>query len=139
MCGKILGHHRAQFHLDTWLKTDDIQFFVSFLMRNKLSNNRFVHVLYPTIIRRAMYVYSLMGIMWQNDNNATQIQSKVYHTNLEAIPDYIDSKLDLFQNNLLVFLLTWNNVHWIYIVIINLFLVHDRYLCSVGDTTHHSP
>ena len=48
--GKILGHARAWFESDTWLKTDDIQFLVAFLMRNKLSNNGFVHVLMTVLL-----------------------------------------------------------------------------------------
>jgi hypothetical protein len=77
--------------MDTWLKTDDMQFLVSFLMHNKVGNNGFVHVLDPTITKRAMDVYSLMGIMSQKDNNATKMQLEKYQTNLHAIQDYIDS------------------------------------------------
>ena len=85
--GTIVGQHRATFDHDTWLKTDDMQFLVAFLMRNKLSSiNEKVHVLDPTITRRAMDVYSLMKPMLQQDYLASSEESKKYHANLEAIP-----------------------------------------------------
>jgi hypothetical protein len=61
--GMIRGDARSWFDDDSWLKTDDVQFLLAFLMRNKISNNGFVHVLDPSITKRAMDVYDLMPFM----------------------------------------------------------------------------
>jgi hypothetical protein len=105
-------------------------------MRNKISNNGFVHVLDPSITKRAMDVYDLMLFMRQEDH-ANKQQSKKYHANLAAIQQYIDTRLDLFENKFLVFICSITNVHWISVVVVNAFVVHERHLRSDDELYIH--
>jgi hypothetical protein len=125
--GKIYGSARASLQPEAWLKTDDIQFLVAFLMHNR-DDTGFVHVLDPTITKKVSQVYSVFAAI--TDESANEDQYRTYDHNLNGIRKYIDSRMDILENKFLVFLISSSNVHWISVVVINPFLVYDQDLDS---------
>jgi hypothetical protein len=113
-----------------WLNTDDIQFIVAFLMRNKESNNSF-HVLCPTITHKIALVYKYLAA--KQAGNANDEQRRSYHSNLMYIQDYIDTSLSILQHKFLVFLCNEGETHWVSVVVVNPFLLSDPY------TNTHTP
>jgi hypothetical protein len=51
-----------------------------------------------------------------------------YNEQLQHFFKYVDSCRDIFDNKFLVFIYNLNNVHWTVIIVVNPFLVFDRYL-----------
>jgi hypothetical protein len=123
--GSVLGERRKLLNSpDSWLSTDEIQFLVAFLTRNQESN-RFFHVLCPTITHKIAIVYASMSAILAGTANEEQHSS--YGSNLTYIQDYIDTILDILQHKFLVFLCNEREMHWVSVVVINPFLVFDRY------------
>ena len=91
------------------------------------------HVLGPFITHKAALIYDVMQAIL--DENATDTDHSTYISNLEAIQDYIDSRLDIFEHKFLVFVCNIQNMHWISVVVINPFLVFDQYLAEGKDNS----
>jgi flagellar assembly factor FliW len=77
------------------------------------------------------------------DNKANDMETRQYLSNLEDIQKYIDTRLDIFEHKFLVFACNIGETHWVSTVVVNPFLLFERYLakgkeddggqkCSVG-------
>jgi hypothetical protein len=52
---------------------------------------------------------------------------------IECTQDHIDSRLDIFEHEFLVFVCNISQIHWVFVVVINPFLVFDHYLAEGKD------
>jgi hypothetical protein len=58
-----------------------------------------------------------------------------YETNFACIERYLESRLDIMQHKFLVFVFNVNDNHWVTVVVVNAYLVFDRYLNDNQDIT----
>jgi flagellar assembly factor FliW len=113
---------------NSWLNTDHLQFLLAFLLRNPENNSGFFHVVPPFIMHKvALFCKVMPRIADGTGNDNDQI---TYQSNLEGILDYIDTSLDIFEHKFLVLVINLGDMHWASFVVINPFLVFDRYLAE---------
>jgi hypothetical protein len=55
--------------------------------------------------------------------NPTEDKKDMYETNLDAVFEYIKSRLDILEHKFLVFLCNMDRNHWVSVVVINPFVV----------------
>jgi hypothetical protein len=124
--GQITGMHQTTMHSTSWLCTDEVQFLFAFLLRNQDSTSGVIHVLGPMITHKVALVYEVMPAILHD--KVTEIEHHQYLYNLEGIQQYIDSRLDIFKHKFLVFACNIGEMHWVSTVVVNPFLLFDRYL-----------
>ena len=56
-----------------------------------------------------------------------------YNANFDKVQNYIDSRLDILEHKFLVFVCNVNDCHWVSIVVVNPFLVFDRYIAEENE------
>jgi hypothetical protein len=128
--GLIVGERRAIMNSISWLSTDEIQFIFAFLMRNPESCSGWFHVVGPSIQDTMHSLYRNFGML--NDAGTSPDVVRQYHADLSKIIDYIDSRLDILEHKFLVFVCNVRG-HWISIVVVNPFLVFDRFLAENNE------
>ena len=115
-----------------WLSNMEIQILCDFLLQNK-SANQFVQVIGPSMTKRMQLLYD-KKIHLDGTENPTNAQQDHFNMELQHFFKYIISCRDLFNKKFLVFI---SNVplHWTVIIVVNPFLVFDRYV--FGDKYIH--
>ena len=136
MSATILGQRRVLLsNSNEWLSTQDIQFLFAFLMRNTMSRSGSVHVLGPGITQHiSMLMEECMEGVVSGD--PTPEVKLCYDTNFACVQRYLDSRLDIMQHKFLVFVFNVNSSHWVSVVVINPYLVFDRYMKDEEDLSN---
>ena len=74
MRGCITGRMRARMHSSSWLCTDEVQFLLTFLLRNEEKNKGLFHVLGPMITHKTTILYNAMKAI--AEETATDIDTR---------------------------------------------------------------
>ena len=128
MSGTIIGERRVMLHKTSWLTTDEIQFLFAFLLRNPESNSGWFHIVGPSILQNLSSLYRIFPRIKDIDIPPELLQE--YNSNFEKVRDYIDSRLDILEHKFIVFVCNQQDCHWVSIVVVNPFLVFDRYVAK---------
>jgi hypothetical protein len=119
----------------SWLRTDEIQFLLAFLIRNQ--QNSFFHVLGPSTTDTLSQLYKTMTKILEK--SATERDYKSHDSNMSSLMKIIDSSLDIFERKFIVFLCNIRRNHWISVVVVNPFLISRPYLKGhdeLADSAH---
>ena len=108
MSGMINREIREKLDTRSWLVTGEIEFILSLFLRNHESN-RSMHILSPHICNVVGDVYNLFSTVW--DQTGTQEQIMQYNLNLRRMYEYIDTRLDILEHKILVFICNINVTH----------------------------
>jgi hypothetical protein len=130
LSGLINGERRGLLNSTSWLATDEIQFLLAFLMRNPESITGWFHVLGPSILDTLSTIYKIHQQVKRNDGVIPPKVLRKYNYNFEKVRDYIDARLDILEHKFIVFLCNRNESHWLSTVVVNPFLVFDRYVAG---------
>lgn len=118
-----------------WINTGEVEFLVAFLLHNQ-ETSRCFHVIGPTIMDKVTNLYNTQATA--NKRELTGVEQRMLNTMFFDIQEYIDATLDIMENKFLVFLCNINNTHWISVVVVNPFLVFDKFL-SQGKEDNCNP
>jgi hypothetical protein len=69
------------------------------------------------------------------DGFASEKECNTYAYNVKGIQDYIDSRHDILEHKFLFLVCNVCQMHWISVVVINPFLVSDKYLAAGKDVS----
>jgi hypothetical protein len=106
----------------SWLVTDAIQFLFALLMCNQKIEKPYFHVMYPNVTQMIASLYPNMVKV--DGRTATKQEHDQYIADLDKLKHYIYTRL--------AFICNVSNMHLLLVVVINPFLVFDRFLHGNG-------
>jgi len=135
--GRIVGERRRLMNTKSWLSTDDVQFLLTLFLRNQDASTCF-HILGPAIMHKVNIVYTTREKANKENRNNTEIEERTINANISDIKKYIDTRLDIMENKFLMFLCNVSSNHWISVVVVNAFVIFDKYLREGKDNCQQS-
>jgi hypothetical protein len=133
LSGKINGQRRQLLNSTSWLATDEIQFLLAFLLRNPESISGWFHLLGPWILDTLSTIYEIQEKANRHNGVLPRKVLKQYNYHVDKVREYIESRLDILEHKFIVFVCNVNQNHWLSIVVVNPFLVFDRYVAEDND------
>jgi hypothetical protein len=105
-------------------------------MCNQKIEKPYFHVMHPNVTQIIASLYPNM--IKVHGHTATNKEQDQYSEGLKKLKDYINTRLDIFERKFLVFVCNVSNTHWLSVVVINPFLVYDKFLQGDGkhDVSH---
>jgi hypothetical protein len=134
MSGQIIGScWSLSMNRTSCLVTDEIQFLLALLMHNQKIKQPYFHVMRPNVTQIIASLYP--NLVKVDGLTATKQKQDEYILDLNKLKDNIDTRLDVScECKFLVFVWYVNNTHCVSVVVINPFLVYDKFL--QGDGKH---
>jgi hypothetical protein len=86
--------------------------------------------MHPNVTQTIASIYPDMVKV--DGGTATKQEHDQYIADLDKLKHYIDTRLDIFKCKFLVFVCNVSNMHWLSVVVINPFLVYDKFLEGNG-------
>jgi len=119
--GMITHHIRATISKSLWLRTDEMAFIYAWLMRNK-EGSKYFSVVHSAVTARTWMIQSLVhSLSSRNGLNKTKHDELV--ANMEALEEFFECNLDLFEKKFIIYEYNKVNVHWQSFVAVNAGLI----------------